>query len=68
MAGVSDSSSETDDPTEGKGGLSYAQEQDELKSSFKAAAAELEEGGAGEGVLLVPRIKTEEDKVHTMTP
>lgn len=39
------------------GDQTYSQEQDDLKASFKAAA-ELEEG-----VLLVPRNKTQEEKV-----
>lgn len=64
MAGVSDSDeidSDNDDRVEvGDGGMSYSHEQEELKASFKFAA-ELEEGG---GALLVPRLKTQEEKVR----
>ena len=64
MAGVSDSDSEEADTPRGKGGgLSYSQEQEELKSSFKAAAAVWEEGGAVQETLLIPRVKTKEEKV-----
>lgn len=46
------------------GGITYRQQQDEIKASFLSAAAQEEEGGAGEGALLVPRVKTKEDKVR----
>ena len=65
MAGVSDSDSEEHSRAEEQvkeRTLSYMQEQEELKSSFKAAA-ELEGGGAREEALLVPRPKSEADKV-----
>ena len=64
MAGVSDSEEELSGGGEGEGqGLTYLQEQEELKASFKAAASEQESGVADNSDLLVPRLKTAEDKV-----
>ena len=60
MAGVSDSE---DDGSDGSGvgtsKFNYLQEQEELKSRFKAAAGDLKV----EEEFLVPRVKTEADKV-----
>lgn len=57
MAGVSDSEEELGEER----GKTYFQEQEELKASFQAAVSKV--GGAEEEALLVPRVKTEEDKV-----
>ena len=64
MAGVSDSEEDLSEEGEREeGGLTYLQEQEELKASFKAAATQQEVGVASDEELLVPRHKTEEDKV-----
>ena len=59
LAGVSDSEEEDG---EGKGGVAeeqtYLQEQETLKASFKAAAE-----NASDQDILIPRHKTDEDKV-----
>ncbi len=60
MAGLSDSEGEEEEEEEGEGGLTHQQEQEALKVSFKEAAATEQEG---EEDLLIPRYKTEEDKV-----
>ncbi len=61
LAGLSDSEGGESWEEKEEEGLNYTQEQEELKSSFKAAA-ELEGEGEGEG-LLVPRHKTAQDQV-----